>query len=149
MLKEAKKTIQGQHEDMSEGLPEFRRNTLLSLCVCVCVCVCVGWRDREGERKRGRLYMFKLRAVYNCDDAAFELKLPLCCVRHTVWSCVARVCLHVYKYMYLRREESHLSSVCVWDALIFTIPIVGLSFSHSRTHTHFCWFPCMCVWVSL
>lgn len=34
MLKEAK-TIQGQLKHMSEGLPEFRQNTVLTLCVCV------------------------------------------------------------------------------------------------------------------
>lgn len=69
MLKEAE-TIQGQHEHMSEELPEFTQNTGLT------VCVCVGQRRRETER----LCMFKLRAVCNCDDAAFELKSPLCCV---------------------------------------------------------------------
>lgn len=44
MLKEAE-NIQGQHEHMSEGLPEFTQNTGLTVCACVC------WAETERDRE--------------------------------------------------------------------------------------------------
>lgn len=126
MLKEGK-TIHGQHEHISERLPEFRQKTVLTFCVCVCVLA-----ERDSERER--LCMFKLGAVCNCDDAAFELKLPLCCVWVTQCDlCVQQVCVYVYKRTCVFKEGGRPSVQCVCVSVI--IPW-WFSLARSLTHTH-------------